>query len=81
MRPSVSLCAFLILGLDVGAQTIALNGTVKSDAGSPISGATVALDSKSLKATTDASGGYSLTGGTNGILDRSDLPGSLSMVG
>lgn len=60
----------LLWGQCLMAQSIQLRGTVKSEAGQPIAGATVALDSKQLRATTDATGAYSLSGGTIGVLDR-----------
>lgn len=86
MRLSLLLCLPLMLGTAVQAQTISLRGTVKNESGSPIAGAMVGLDSKQLKDTTDATGGYSLSGGTNGVFQRSlaslpvTLEGSLLTV-
>lgn len=64
MRHSTASGLVLLLGTALAAQVTSIKGTVKSDAGTAIAGATVALESKKLIATTDASGAYSLTGVT-----------------
>jgi hypothetical protein len=75
MYRTAALCLVLFLGFSLSAQTVNLTGKVTNQTGKGISGAVVALASKNLSATTDASGAYSLKGavGVNSIMV---LPGN-----
>jgi len=78
MKRTSVMCLILATSLGVSAQTIALKGKVTDQAGKAISGAAVTLKSKNMKATTDASGAYSIAGtGVTTMLSQSTTSVSL----
>lgn len=67
MRNSSVVAFVLSASCGVMAQTVALQGTVKSEAGKAIQGAVVTVASKQLKDTTDANGAYAISSGPSGV--------------
>jgi hypothetical protein len=67
MHRTIMVVLFLFMGTASAAQTIALSGNVTDKNGRPLSGAIVSLALKKLSAVTNASGAYSITGGTNAL--------------
>lgn len=70
---SKSTCIFLIfvIGFGLSAQTISIKGKVTNQSGNAISGAIVTLKSQKLADTTDASGTFSISGGTSAVRSAS----------
>lgn len=57
--------------LGLSAQTIAIKGKVTNQSGKAISGAIVTLNSQKLADTTDASGTFTISGGTSAVITAS----------
>jgi hypothetical protein len=64
-----------LLGAEVAAQSIALNGKVTDTGGKAIGGALVSLKSRQLSDTTDASGNYTLTAIGSSLIRSHRFPG------
>lgn len=78
MRTTTAMSLVLCMGYGVHSQVVSLRGTVKCEAGSAISGATVALESKQLKAITSANGAYTLASDITGVQHRSLGPQAIT---
>lgn len=76
MAKKVLACLICVLGAEVSAQPIALNGKVSDAAGKAIGGAIVRLKSKPLSDTTDATGAYALNGAVSSLGKEKVFPGS-----
>jgi hypothetical protein len=75
-RP-IAMCLIVAVGFHLQAQTIAINGKVTDQSsGKGINRAVVQLKSKNLADTTDATGEYSITGGTASVSPPSIVPGT-----
>ena len=68
-------CLFCVLGVELSAQTVALNGKVADAGGKAIGGAIISLKSKKLADTTDAAGAYALNGTATSLRKDGYLPG------
>jgi hypothetical protein len=75
MYRTTAMCLIMVVGFHLQAQTIAISGKVTDQSGKAVSGALVALKSKDLTATTDASGAYSLSGVISAANNIRILPG------
>jgi hypothetical protein len=82
MNLNYGLFLVAVFGFTASAQTITLNGKVTNQSGKPISGAVVTLAGKKISDTTDATGAYSINGGTVSVNTNAILPGAdkISMV-
>jgi hypothetical protein len=67
------MCLLAAIGSNLWAQAINLNGKVTNQSGKAVAGAVVALKSKKLKDTTDATGAYSITTEVSVIKNTSKL--------
>lgn len=68
------------MGFGLSAQTVSLKGKVTNQSGKAISGAIVTLKSKQLADTTDASGAFSMIGGTAAVISASPVPSGMEAV-
>ena len=75
MYRTTAMCLIAAVGFHLQAQTIAISGKVTDQSGKAVSGALVALKSKDLTATTDASGAYSLSGEISAVNNLQIVPG------
>lgn len=71
MNKNTAMFLLFAMGFGLSAQTIALKGKVTNQSGKAISGAIVTLKSQKLADTTDASGAFSISGGTSAVISAS----------
>jgi hypothetical protein len=74
----IALGLTLFAAIASEAASVSIKGTVKNRSGSPIAGASVALESHKLVATTNSAGAFELIG-TVGVAGRASVPGGVGI--